>query len=380
MMNPLNTIDAKFQEMVALVEAWVNINSHASHQRGIEILLKEVEKAFSALHPESMERVTLGKGQALFLTKRAKAPIQIYFGGHLDTVYSPQSPFQKATYLDEHTMRGPGATDMKGGLVVLLKALETFETIPEAAQIGWQIFLNCDEEIGSIYSTAFIESLASRCQLACIFEPSFPDGALVSQRKGSATYHVWAKGKKAHAGRTPEEGKNAIYPLARFITQVAPLTDFSKGILVNVGVVQGGEATNIIPDYAACDLNVRCDTPESQHALDSELRHFAQEERLELTRISFRPPKPFDSKTQSLFQELKSCASQLGIDLKWRASGGVCDGNTLAAKGVPTIDTLGVRGGNIHTDEEYLDLRSLCERTKLTLLFLQEIARGKIKL
>ena len=366
--------------MSSLVQAWANINSHTHNHAGIVKLLEKIQKAFSRLNPDVMEIVTCGSGLGLFLKKRRAAQNQIYLGGHIDTVFPAHHPFQKTTLVDAQTLRGPGVTDMKGGLVVMLKALEKFEALPEAESLGWEIFLNSDEEIGSAESTPFIEACAQRCDAAFLFEPTFADGAFVSARKGSANYTVYSKGKKAHAGRDPGAGKHAIYPLARMITEIESLHNPEAETIVNVGLVKGGEALNIIPDYAECGINVRSTSLVGLLDARQALERIASRLGLEIVQHSFRPPKPLDPPTEALFVALQECGKRLGQAIQWRASGGVCDGNTLAAKGVPTLDTLGVRGGEIHTENEYLDLTSLCEKTDLTALFLQEIALGKIPL
>jgi len=366
--------------MAALVERWSNINSHTKNCAGIEKLIEEVKKAFQILDPDEIDTVHFAQSKGLFLKKRAQSPIQIYFGGHLDTVFPIDHPFQKAVYLNENTLQGPGVTDMKGGLVVMLKALECFEKKERASTIGWNIFLNTDEEIGSPESTSFIERCAQKCHLACIFEPALEDGSLVSKRKGSSNYRIISQGKAAHAGRNPKEGKNAIFPLAHFIAQVEGVNASSTEALVNIGIIEGGKAPNIIPDYAECYLNVRSDNIESMQHIENKLKQLAAGYGLSITRLTFRPPKPFDQKTKALFEALKGCADQLEFALTWKESGGVCDGNILASQGVPTIDSLGACGGKIHTEKEYLHLPSLCEKTQLTVLFLSEIASGNIKI
>lgn len=368
--------DSKMHEMASLVERWVNINSYTGNLSGIENLLNEIKQAFQSLKPDEMRIVSLPNNRkGLFLKKRGSAPFQIFFGGHLDTVFSLEHSFQKATYVDELTLKGPGATDMKGGLVVMLKSLEQFERMEGCDKIGWEIFLNPDEEIGSPDSTLFIEECALRCHLACIFEPRLEDGSLVAKRNGSSNYIIISIGKTAHVGRNFGEGKNAIYPLARFIGEIESLNGPQFGAIINIGLIKGGEANNIIPDYAECHLNIRGQDLQTMQLTEQRISQLAENFGLKLRRTSFRPPKPFDKKTESFFQKLKECGSKLGLQLAWVDSGGVCDGNTFAAKGVPTIDTLGVRGGKIHTKNEYVHLESLCEQTELVTLFLSEIAK-----
>ena len=369
---------SRLEEMSSLIQVWANINSHTHNQAGVAILLEEMKPAFRKLKPDLMEVISCGSTLGLFLKKRGNAPIQVYLGGHLDTVFPVHHPFQQVSWVDDNILRGPGVADMKGGLVVLLKALEQFETLPGVEDLGWEIFINSDEEMGSPQSSSFIEMCAKRCSLALLFEPTCADGALVSERKGSANYSVISRGKKAHAGRDPTAGKHAIYPLAHLVTEMETLHAPKQGTLVNVGTIKGGEAHNIIPDYAECGMNIRSDSLKGLMHAKHTLEKKAHQLGLELVEHSFRSPKPLDPATEKLLFALKECGSQLGLNIQWRKSGGVCDGNIMAAAGIPTLDTLGVRGGNIHTENEYLELSSLTEKADLTTLFLQEIACGNV--
>ncbi|MFZ0564898.1 MAG: hydrolase [Chlamydiales bacterium] len=370
-------LSKQFEQMVSLVERWSNINSFSYNREGLDRMFEEVDKVFSSsLFPEEKKTLDLPNGKALFLKKRKQAPFQVLFGGHFDTVFSPEHPFQKVTYIDDNTLQGPGVCDMKGGLVVMLKVLEALEQSGNS-QIGWEILLNPDEEIGSPYSSPLFESAAKRCDLALIFEPTLENGSFVSARKGSSIFLVESKGKAAHAGREPQKGINAIYPLARFISEVESFHSVENGDIVNVGIIQGGSRVNIVPEHAQCALMIRSwkPTPLEQKVIKS-----AHKMGLEIHRKGHRPAKPLDTKTEALFKALQKCGQQLGLTLKWEKSGGVCDGNITAHAGTPTLDSLGVRGANIHTDEEIIHLNSLVEKAQLIYLFLNELAQGNIPL
>lgn len=319
-------------------------------------MLTAAHAAFMELNPDHVEILPYG----LFFKKRSKSPSQLFLGGHLDTVFPKGHPFQAATRLDENTLQGPGVLDMKGGILVMLSALLRFEQSNMAENIGWEIVLNLDEEIGSPYSTPFLQACAKRCDVALLFEPPLPDKALVSGRKSSSNYIGRSFGKAAHAGRHPEHGKSAIYPLAKFIAAIENLP------FVNVGVIEGGEALNIIPHHASAHINVRGE--EAIAPLEAAAKEFG----IKLERTSYRPPKPFDAKTEELFNLLKSCSKK---PLTWRETGGVCDGNTFGAAGVPTIDTLGVEGSGAHTEHEQIHLPSLEEKAELTFNLLEALAR-----
>ena len=229
----LEWIGTQQQEMVALLESWASINSGTDNLDGLAKDLAALEQEFYHLGG-TMQAIPLppriridAKGQAveeptgnaLFISKHPKAPIRILLGGHMDTVYPATSAFQEVSHLDMNTMRGPGVADMKGGLVVLLKALDALEQSPFAGKLGWEVLITPDEEVGSQGSKALWIEGAQRHQLALLFEPAFSDGSLVSARKGSANFTVVAKGKAAHAGRDFHSGRNAISAIVRFIVR-----------------------------------------------------------------------------------------------------------------------------------------------------------------
>lgn len=272
---------------------------------------------------------------------------------------------------------------MKGGLVILLKSLECLESSPFAGKIGWEVLINSDEEVGSAGSEPILIQCAKRNQLGLIFEPSFSDGTLVSSRKGSANYTIVCKGKAAHAGRDFFLGENAITALADVILKIQALTDKEMGITVNVGFIIGGGPTNIVPDHALCRINVRTVEKHQNQAVCLAMEKLIHEEnetkgtQCTLYSHHVHAPKLFDEKQKRLFEQMASCGKKLGIELKWKPSGGACDGNVLAAQGLPVIDTMGAVGGNIHTSEEYIEVDSLLERSRLCALFLMNLAGEK---
>jgi glutamate carboxypeptidase len=267
----------------------------------------------------------------------------------------------------------------------MLVALEAFERSPWAANVGWEILINPDEEIGSPGSARLLIEAAKRNHLGLVFEPSLSDGNLVGARKGSGNFTVIVKGKAAHAGREPHSGRNAIVALARFIVGLASLADSTGAITTNVGHIQGGGPVNVVPDLATCRFNVRVVTPEAQRSFEEGLRALAEEIdaidgiSLEIEGRFTRPPKPLDEKTLKLLEQFAACGRDLGLSFLWLPTGGACDGNNLAAAGLTTIDSLGVTGGNIHSSDEYILLDSLVERAKLTALLLMKLGAGEIE-
>lgn len=391
-------IDSQSESLLSRTKRWAAVNTFSTNLKGLAILSKSLDEDFKLLKGESSwNNLSVGLRyesdgsfkefpleKAFTIRKRSQAPIQILLGGHYDTVFPPSSPFQQAEETPHGILKGPGVADMKGGLSILLTVLEAFERSPFAERIGWEVLITPDEEIGSPGSQHFYRSAALRHQAALLFEPSFPDGAFVSERQGSATYTVAIRGQAAHVGRNFHEGRSAVFALARFIRQIE---DFQNecGLRINVADVEGKGPVNIVPPLASCKVNFRSQDPAVFDLLLPHMRMIAQQieqegVQIEIVQNSLRPPKPFDDATRSLFDAYRSCASELNIPFSYRATGGVCDGNILAEAGLPTIDTAGAVGGCLHTVDEYILIRSLVERSKLATLFLFKVAAGEIRL
>ncbi len=378
MKNLIQKIDEDREEMTSLLIKWSNINSGTENIQGLALMLQALKSSFKKLQGE-MHEIPLppkkkidsnGKiietplGKALLIQKHSDAPIKVFLGGHMDVALAPHQPFFECKQIDSNTLHGLGVADMKGGLVILLKALETLENSPLAGKIGWTVLINPDEEIGSPGSAPLFTQFAKDHRFGLIFEPSLPDGNLVSARKGSLTYTAIARGKSAHAGRDFHLGKNALTAIARFAIASDALTYEEKGTTVNIGKIEGGGPTNIVPDLGICRLNIRSKSPQGMQEVQEKLQQLAQEMNIELFLDNIKPVKAFDEKTEALFHRLYKHGEKFGYHLSWKESGGVCDGNTLAAAGIPTIDTLGIVGGGLHTTDEYAHIDSLTERAK----------------
>jgi glutamate carboxypeptidase len=396
----LQWIDGQESRMIDLLTQWANVNSGTQNLQGLNEVLTLFEEEFGKLGGEN-ERITLEPqqledsagtavqvplGRALLIRKRPGAPFRVFLCCHMDTVYSADHPFQKACRLADNILKGPGVTDAKGGIVVMLVALQAFERSPWAEKVGWEVLINPDEEIGSPGSAPLLIQAAKRNHLGLVFEPSLPDGNLVGARKGSGNFTVIARGKAAHAGRNPQLGRNAIDALARFIVGLGSLDDSGDATTTNVGYIQGGGPVNVVPDLAECRFNVRVTTPDGQRAFEDGLKRLSEEMNridgisLELHGAFTRPPKPLDAKTLKLLEQVSACGRDLGLSLQWLPTGGACDGNNLASAGLTTIDSLGVTGGDIHSSKEYILLESLVERAKLTALLLMKLAAGETQI
>ena len=392
-------IDQQHDWMVETLLQWSAINSGSLHVAGVRQMRETLQAAFAELGGEAevlpvppLQTVdTKGEVQevplaeALRIRKRAHAPIKIVLSGHMDTVFPKDSPFQAPCWLDENTINGPGVADLKGGLVCMLVALKALEQSPWADQIGWEVLLNSDEEIGSQSSNHLLVEAAKWADIGMIYEPALADGTLAGARKGSGNFAYVVKGRAAHAGREFDKGRNAIALLAELIGKLYALNGRREGVTLNPGKIEGGGPTNIVPDTAILRFNVRMPQPEDQQWLEAEFTRIESElgdrDGFTLTRHGAftRPPKPLTEKNTRLFELLKSCGQELGLEVNWVATGGCCDGNNMAAVGLPNIDTLGVRGGRIHSHEEFVLVDSLTERAKLSAMLLLKLASGEVE-
>lgn len=377
-------LEEKKEEMIDLLKRWVLISSGSRDRKGLKAMSGELTQTFASLGAdlrplplppweEIDDKGTLhsfATEPALLWRKRPEASQQILLGGHFDTVYSFQETFWKQK--SDTACQGPGAADMKGGLVILYFVLSLLESSPLASRTGWGVFLNPDEELGSPASGPLLPEIAKEFDLALWFEPSLPDGSCVRRRKGSLNFSWVARGKKAHAGRDFFEGKSALSPLVAAIQEIESWTDQKTGLTVNVGTIQGGTEKNIVPAFACCGVSIRFSGRSTYQELLDKLSRVEQKYGLQRMGQTARPPKEESEgfrKVQPLFEHW---AKEFGLSLSWRDTGGVCDGNLTSAAGVPTLDTLGVVGGHLHSEEEYADLNSLVPRAQWVLAVILE--------
>lgn len=381
--------------MLAQVEAWCPLNTGTGNLAGLDTQWNLLAEAFSALPGEIRKidpvpvtamatdgrEVETANGAHFLLSVRPEAQRRYLLTGHMDTVFPPAHAFQSLRWLDAETLNGPGVADMKGGIAVILAALRAFEQSPVAASVGYDVMINSDEETGSLSSSSLIAELARGKAAALTYEPSaLPDGTLAGERPGSGNYSAVIKGRSAHAGRNPQDGRNAIIAAADMALKLKALE--RPGLSINPARIDGGSANNVVPDHAILRFNVRPRLPGVAVEFTESLRELVQSlEELHEVGIHLhggvsRPPKPLTPQAEALFGLVRECGQLLGQSIRWQPSGGVCDGNNIAACGVPVVDTMGVRGGAIHSDQEYLIVPSLAERAALSALVLHRLSGG----
>ena len=312
------------------------------------------------------------------VVKKPDAPFQVFMFGHLDTVFGVDHPFQTVVR-DGAVLNGPGVTDCKGGLILALEALRYLEQTSWGADIGWEFLAVPDEEVGSVGSKPLLVEAAQRSNIGLGFEPAHPSGGIVAARKGTLNLYAAVQGLASHAGRARHEGRSAIRGLATLIDTLETFNE-RPGVTVNCGWIRGGGPLNIVPDFAVAGYDVRISAKEDrewvrkQAATAADAIAAIHELEIELNWLSERPPKIRTPELEQLITAACESAAALGETLPVGDSGGATDGNDLASYGLANLDSLGICGGNIHSDREFADVASIPSRAEITV---QVIKRTK---
>ena len=377
---------------------WARINTGSWNRDGLDTLAPKLADAFSALEADieliatdPFEKVSdsgqieaFETGPVIRISSRPQADQQIVMSGHYDTVFPPKT-FEAITDIGDDKFNGPGLADMKGGLSVMLGALQAFEAGCDKDRLGYQIVITPDEETGNFASAPFLTKAAqSGAMIGMTYEPCMDTGAMSGGRKGSAVFDVVLKGRSAHAGRAKEDGRSAIDAAAQMVVRLEQLNGQRDGVTFNVGSIDGGSAVNIVPDLAIVRFGARAPDADAAAWATKQVENLLNEARA-LDGISghmhggfYRPPKPRNAAQDALFNAVSETGKAIGLELEFVDTGGVCEGNNIFAAGVPNVDTLGVMGGRIHSDEEYVVMSSFVERAQLSALLLNRIADGRL--
>ena len=408
-MEELNTLTAEDENICKRVSglaetmlnrtlAWAEVNTGSHNVAALKAFAPVMAETFSVLDA-AVELVdatpfelvnkngaveTIDTGPIIKITARPEAPVQVVMSGHYDTVFPPGT-FEAITDLGDGRLNGPGLSDMKGGLSVMLGALQAFEQGPYKDRLGYKIVITPDEEIGNFASAAFLKEAAeSGAMIGMTYEPSMETGAMSGGRKGSSVFDIVLHGRAAHAGRAKFDGRSAIEAAAELVVGLEALNGQRDGVTVNVGAIEGGGAVNIVPDLAIVRFGARAPDEESAAWATDKVETLFQKAIARdgitghLHGGFYRPPKPRNAAQQKLFDVVHATGQAIGLDLEFVDTGGVCEGNNIFAAGVPNVDTLGVRGGRIHSSEEFVIVDSFVERANLSALLLNRLADGRI--
>ena len=287
---------------------------------------------------------------------------------HIDTVW-PIGTLDKLPWCEEDgKLHGPGVYDMKAGIAMLLMALRYLRETGTKPAHPLRMLFTTDEESGSLTSRALIEAKAKDAALVICLEPALPNGALKTFRKGTGDFTIKAYGCAAHAGADHALGINAIEEIARQVMILHQMTNYESGTTVNVGVISGGTVTNMVPDWAQIEVDVRVSIKAEGERIVPAILGLQPQlpgARLEITGGLNRPPMERSSQIIVAFDRAKAIGAELGLELIEGSTGGASDGNFTTAMSIPTLDGMGAVGDGGHAVTEHVFASSLPERAAL---------------
>jgi glutamate carboxypeptidase len=355
----------------------VEIESPSFNAEKSAEVVRWIEKETRSISLELKIEKTIVENCGEHLTIRAfpSDKKQVLLLGHTDTVHPVGANKENPTRIENGMFYGGGVFDMKANVVLMLEVLRFFAESKLTPPRPITILLSCDEEVGSQTGRALVEAEAAKSEFCLVCEPS-ASGRVKTGRKGTGMFKVKARGIPAHAGLEPEKGASAILELAKQIPQIHALNDLESGTTANVCQIKGGTASNVIPEFAECTVDVRFSSAAEAEKLENSIRSLLSTD----TRIAFdisgainRPPMERTEQVVALYEKAKNLAATFDYELGETQVGGASDGNFAAALGVPVLDGLGVAGGGAHTMNEHILIDDLAKRvTLLTLLLLAD--------
>jgi glutamate carboxypeptidase len=376
--SAIAAVQRRGTEMLAQTRSWVEINSYTANIEGVNKVGALLRDAFAL---PSLELTQIPGGdqygdhlvwRTAAATRPGAAPILLI--GHHDTVFPP-GHFEGWREEGDRAI-GPGALDMKGGLAIIRATLAALDEVGALAKLPITVVCVADEEVGSPTSAPHLKELAKGASCALVFESGRTNDMIITRRKGVGAMTVIAHGKAAHSGNNHKDGANAIWALSKFVDAAQQLTDYARGVTVNVGQFSGGTSKNTVPERAECKLDLRYQTVADAEALVADLEAAAaaasiQGVTLEVHGGVNRLPLERSDASAALRDEYAACARASGLgDSEAPLLGGGSDANTVAPLGVPAIDGLGPRGLGFHTNTEYVELHTFVPKAEALVRFL----------
>ena len=354
----------------------VNIDSGTFTKPGVDRVGAYLRERFTAFGFSTHFDKQAQYGDHMVATHTGQNPngLRILLIGHIDTVLpdgeAERRPFTISRSNGHRIATGPGVLDMKSGVLIGMYGLRLLIEAQAANYASVTFICNSDEEIGSPSSRPLIRELAGQSDAVLVLEPGRAEGTVVSSRRGCGQYRVEVHGLSAHAGVEPQRGRNAILELSYQVQKMQALNGTIPGTTLSVGIIRGGERTNVVPDYAYFDMDVRASDQASLNALETAMRQVTLQNRLQGTSITLSGSmlcQPFERNkiNERLVKLVKAAGSELGLKIQDVGSGGASDANTTSAMGIPTLDGLGAGGGLAHNPGEYIELDYLPTRIAL---------------
>lgn len=373
-MNLVDYFEATRQAMVDELIQLIQYESPSNNKAAVDKLGALLKQQFEALGASVEMHARDDVGDVLLAKWQEHAsgkPILII--SHMDTVWDVGTlDIMPIRIEDDGRLYGPGAVDMKGGIVCAMNALAGLSNHNALPDRPIYYMITTDEEIGSTNSRELIESIAKECALVLITEPPTGDGSLKTWRKGTSRYELTIEGRASHAGNEPEQGVNSIIEFAQQALEINQLNDLKNGTSVSVTVVAGGTASNVIPAKTTAQIDVRVMSLNAYNKVHSTLMDrvsYIPGSKVTVERKSFRPPM---ERNGEAFERVREIASGIGMTVREDGAGGGSDGNFTAALGIPTIDGLGAEGTGLHAAHEHVLMNSLPKKAALIAAIIHE--------
>lgn len=376
----INSIEDRYQESLDFLEKLVNIDSGSYTIDGVNKVAEIIQDRMQAIGFQT-ERLHSGKyADHLRAYKKGNGTVNILTLCHMDTVFKEGTALERPFKIIDNKAYGPGVYDMKAGIVMLIEALEALEEQGFDDYGSITCLFTADEERGSETSEKYILEEGKKADICLVCETGIPGDIVVIERQGGGIYNLEIFGKASHAGAEPLKGIHALEEMAHKLLAFHELTDYDAGKTVSVGVVRGGERSNIIPDYAFAEIDIRCKTNEDGYELMEKMQEIADKSwvsgtRAELKKVMYRSPIEKTAGNIKLFEILNRAAGKVGMEMKEMYFGGGSDGNYTAALGTPTIDSLGPEGEEEHTADEVLYIDTITPKTKVLALYLIQLGK-----
>jgi glutamate carboxypeptidase len=364
-------------EMVSLLKDLVQRESPTSDKKAVDACSSYLAEKFKKIGAKITRFPQKKMGDFHLIEFPAKPDKrregQILVLTHIDTVWPVGKIHKMPFYVAGDKVFGPGALDMKAGLVLAFYSLKTMNELNLRPSKNIAVFINTAEEIGCEESYQMIRTLARKSSYVLCLEPALPGGALKTQRKGRLVIRLEAQGKSAHGG-TPEKGVNAIEELVSQLRKINRMK--SKDISVNVGLIGGGEKANVVPDRAWVVLDIRFwNTLQKERIIRNfkNLSPVLRGAKLKFSVESLTPPMEKTKPSTNLLLDAKNIAMGLDMTLETGRTGGGSDASIASGLGIATLDGLGPDGEGIHSENEHVLLSSLVRRAALLTEMLRQL-------
>lgn len=335
--------------------------------RAVASVLEEAARETGVV--ASVERIeSLGYGEHFLARAFVNSPRPILILGHTDTVHPRGSLRERPWRVEDGRIYGPGIFDMKANCALAVEVFRAFAALKVEPRFCVALLLTCDEETGSMTGRPLLEDVALESPCALVLEPSATGGRVKTGRKGTGLFSLKVEGRAAHAGLEPEKGVSAVLELARQVERLHGMTDAARGVTVNVGVIEGGTRSNVVPAEATAEIDVRFSTTEDAQRIEEailNLHPFDERARLTVSGGINRPPLERTEEVVSLYKLARSVADLIDYELGETQVGGASDGNFLAAKGVAVLDGLGISGDGAHAAHEHIISTDIARRGAL---------------